>query len=48
MLMVLRFWLRGCLEQEIGLVTFSSDLVFDGNHAAPVESDAVAPLNVWA
>jgi len=31
-----------CLEQEIGLVTFSSDLVFDGNRAAPyLESDAV-------
>jgi len=32
-------------RQEIGLVTFSSDLVFDGNHAAP--GDAVAPLNVY-
>ncbi len=37
-----------CLELEIGLVTFSSDLVFDGNRAAPyLESDAVAPLNVY-
>lgn len=37
-----------CFEQEIGLVTFSSDLVFDGNRATPyVESDAVAPLNVY-
>jgi dTDP-4-dehydrorhamnose reductase len=37
-----------CLEQEIGLVTFSSDLVFDGNRTAPYqESDAVAPLNVY-
>lgn len=37
-----------CLEQEIELVTFSSDLVFDGNRAAPyMESDAVAPLNVY-
>ncbi len=37
-----------CLEQEIGLVTFSSDLVFDGNRATPyLESDAVAPLNVY-
>ncbi len=37
-----------CLEQEIGLVTFSSDLVFDGNCAAPyLESDTVAPLNVY-
>lgn len=37
-----------CLEQEIGLVTFSSALVFDGKSADPyVESDAVAPLNVY-
>jgi dTDP-4-dehydrorhamnose reductase len=37
-----------CLEQEIGLVTFSSDLVFDGNCAVPyLESDTVAPLNVY-
>ena len=37
-----------CLKQEIGLVTFSSDLVFDGHRAAPyLESDAVAPLNVY-
>jgi len=37
-----------CAERGIRLVTFSSDLVFDGSKGAPyVESDAVAPLNVY-
>jgi dTDP-4-dehydrorhamnose reductase len=39
---------RACAERGIRLVTFSSDLVFDGlKDAAYVESDAVAPLNVY-
>jgi dTDP-4-dehydrorhamnose reductase len=39
---------RVCLEQEIGLVTFSSDLVFNGRQTMPyLESDAVSPLNVY-
>lgn len=37
-----------CAEQGIALLTFSSDLVFDGAQATPyVEGDAVAPLNVY-
>ncbi|WP_207485700.1 family 1 glycosylhydrolase [Arenibaculum pallidiluteum] len=37
-----------CAEAGIPLLTFSSDLVFDGEKAAPyVESDAVNPLNVY-
>jgi dTDP-4-dehydrorhamnose reductase len=37
-----------CAEQEIQLLTFSSDLVFDGHQTTPyVESDPVAPLNVY-
>jgi len=36
-----------CLEQEIGLVTFSSDLVFDGNRAAPTWKVMLLPLNVY-
>ena len=37
-----------CGEREIPLVTFSSDLVFDGRKATPyLESDPVAPLNVY-
>jgi dTDP-4-dehydrorhamnose reductase len=37
-----------CLEREVALVTFSSDLVFDGRQATPyLESDTVAPLNVY-
>lgn len=36
-----------CAARGIPLVTFSSDLVFDGTKGAPyVESDPVAPLNV--
>jgi dTDP-4-dehydrorhamnose reductase len=37
-----------CARHRLPLVTFSTDLVFDGNHDAPyVESDATAPLNVY-
>jgi dTDP-4-dehydrorhamnose reductase len=37
-----------CARHKVGLVTFSSDLVFDGRRQSPyVETDAVAPLNVY-
>ena len=37
-----------CAERDLSLVTFSSDLVFDGAKAAPyVESDKLAPLGVY-
>lgn len=37
-----------CADRNISLVTFSSDLVFDGAKAAPyVESDEIAPLGVY-
>ena len=37
-----------CAEDDVALVTFSSDLVFDGSRPHPyVESDAPAPLNVY-
>ncbi len=37
-----------CAARKISLVTFSSDLVFDGTRRAPyVESDAPAPLNIY-
>jgi dTDP-4-dehydrorhamnose reductase len=37
-----------CATHHIPFVTFSSDLVFDGQQAAPyVESDPVRPLNVY-
>jgi dTDP-4-dehydrorhamnose reductase len=37
-----------CAARGIALVTFSSDLVFDGRKGAPyVEGDAVNPLNVY-
>uniref|UniRef100_A0A0C1NFC5 dTDP-4-dehydrorhamnose reductase n=1 Tax=Tolypothrix bouteillei VB521301 TaxID=1479485 RepID=A0A0C1NFC5_9CYAN len=37
-----------CAEHNVGLLTFSSDLVFDGAMFNPyVESDIVAPLNVY-
>ena len=37
-----------CAERKIALLTFSSDLVFDGKSTSPyVESDGVAPLNVY-
>jgi dTDP-4-dehydrorhamnose reductase len=39
---------EACAPRGASLVTFSSDLVFDGAKSAPyVESDAVAPLNVY-
>ena len=37
-----------CVDVGVALLTFSSDLVFDGAGATPyVESNAVAPLNVY-
>ena len=37
-----------CAKREIPLLTFSSDLVFDGSLSTPyTESDTVAPLNVY-
>ena len=37
-----------CAERDIALVTFSSDLVFDGTSDKPyVESDRVSPLNAY-
>jgi dTDP-4-dehydrorhamnose reductase len=37
-----------CAEHGVSLVTFSSDLVFDGQAQRPyLESDAVAPVNVY-
>ena len=37
-----------CAQQGIALLTFSSDLVFDGAGSTPyVESDAPAPINVY-
>jgi dTDP-4-dehydrorhamnose reductase len=37
-----------CHEQRVRFLTFSTDLVFDGNKNSPyVESDAVNPLNVY-
>jgi dTDP-4-dehydrorhamnose reductase len=39
---------QACAKRELSLVTFSSDLVFDGQKHEPyVESDATAPLNVY-
>lgn len=39
---------RECAARGIALLTFSSDLVFDGNRSTPyVESDATRPLNVY-
>jgi dTDP-4-dehydrorhamnose reductase len=39
---------QACVERSIGLVTFSSDLVFDGTHKSPyLESHEVSPLNVY-
>lgn len=39
---------EACEEAGVGLVTFSSDLVFDGSKGSPyVESDPVHPLNVY-
>lgn len=37
-----------CARHRLPLLTFSSDLVFDGRRDAPyVESDAIAPLNIY-
>ena len=39
---------EACAERKLPLVTFSSDLVFGGQHHQPyVESDGVNPLNVY-
>ncbi|HKG14110.1 MAG TPA: family 1 glycosylhydrolase [Pyrinomonadaceae bacterium] len=39
---------EACAARGVSLVTFSSDLVFDGASPEPyVESDAVSPLNVY-
>jgi dTDP-4-dehydrorhamnose reductase len=39
---------RSCVDRNIALVSFSSDLVFDGNRTDPyLESHDVAPLNVY-
>jgi dTDP-4-dehydrorhamnose reductase len=39
---------QACADRDLPLVTFSSDLVFDGTKGAPyVEGDPVAPLNVY-
>ena len=39
---------HSCARRGVALLTFSSDLVFDGAGVNPyVESDAVAPLNVY-
>jgi dTDP-4-dehydrorhamnose reductase len=39
---------RVCAEHGARLLTFSSDLVFDGRQSTPyLETDAVAPLNVY-
>ena len=37
-----------CAKNKIALMTFSSDLVFDGKQGAPyVETDRIAPLNIY-
>ncbi|MGV3741671.1 MAG: family 1 glycosylhydrolase, partial [Burkholderiaceae bacterium] len=37
-----------CIRHKLQLLTYSSDLVFDGQKQAPyVESDAVSPLNMY-
>ncbi|MDX2244595.1 MAG: family 1 glycosylhydrolase [Leptolyngbyaceae cyanobacterium bins.302] len=39
---------NACVQRNVGLVNFSSDLVFDGDRTQPyLESHAVAPLNVY-
>jgi dTDP-4-dehydrorhamnose reductase len=39
---------RACARDDVPLITFSSDLVFDGRKASPYdETDAPAPLNVY-
>jgi dTDP-4-dehydrorhamnose reductase len=42
------FLAQECAQRGVRLVTFSSDLVFDGGKSAPyLESDAPAPLNAY-
>lgn len=37
-----------CAQHDVALLTFSSDLVFDGAESNPyVETDSVAPLNIY-
>jgi dTDP-4-dehydrorhamnose reductase len=37
-----------CVRHQVQLMTFSSDLVFDGRQQAPyIEGDSVAPLNIY-
>lgn len=39
---------NACVQRNVGLINFSSDLVFDGDRTQPyLESHAVAPLNVY-
>jgi dTDP-4-dehydrorhamnose reductase len=39
---------RECVQRNISLLTFSSDLVFDGEKDSPyTESDTAAPMNVY-
>lgn len=39
---------EACVDQNISLVTFSSDLVFDGSRSEPyLESHEVSPLNIY-
>ncbi|MBD2459568.1 sugar nucleotide-binding protein [Oscillatoria sp. FACHB-1407] len=39
---------EACAQRNIGLINFSSDLVFNGDRNQPyLESDGVAPLNVY-
>ncbi|MGI4743933.1 MAG: SDR family oxidoreductase [Janthinobacterium lividum] len=43
-----RLLAKACAAQGVQLLTFSSDLVFDGTHATPyLESDAPRPLSVY-
>ncbi|HET9502034.1 MAG TPA: SDR family oxidoreductase [Hymenobacter sp.] len=43
-----RLLAEACAAQRLQLLTFSSDLVFEGSHHAPYQEDAVAaPLNVY-
>jgi len=43
-----RLLAEACAAQEVQLLTFSSDLVFDGSHRTPyLESSVAAPLNVY-
>lgn len=43
-----RWFARACHEQNIRLLTFSSDQVFDGSTSEPyVESDRRSPINVY-